>query len=91
MDFRKLFISKKIFLIQLYPDLKLLLVSHKFEYYDTEKDTIEIETKDLAKEWQAYNNKIYGRCFTLSPSEKHTRYRIRSIVMKCDYLPELPD
>lgn len=63
MDFRKLFISKKIFLNQLYPDLKLLLVSHKFEYYDTEKDTIEIETKDLAKEWQAYDNRIYGRYF----------------------------
>ena len=62
-----------------------------YEYYDTEKDTIEIETKDLAKEWQAFDNKIYGRCFTLSPSEKHTRYRIRSIVMKWDYLPKLPD
>ena len=62
-----------------------------YEYYDTEKDTIEIETNDLAKEWQAYDNKIYGRCFTLSPSEKHTRYRIRSIVMKWDYFnPNYP-
>ena len=60
MDFRKLFISKKIFLNQLYPDLKLLLVSHKFEYYDTEKDTIEIETKDLAKEWQEFMVDIFG-------------------------------
>ena len=34
-----------------------------YEYYDTEKDTIEIETKDLAKEWQAYDNRIYGRYF----------------------------
>ena len=55
------------------------VVGHtSYEYFDTKKDTIKIETKDLAKEWQAYDNADYGRCFTLSPSKKHTQYRIRS-------------